>query len=363
VNSIGEVLSRIGPVPDVETFDAEALLKLPPTDVLERQLTEAQSTTHTSTLVPEERERRIAQAERRLRSGLARDAIHARRSDGCVCLGTGAVPTEIRGMRYGAVRRYYGEDYEHDYVFDAYCPCVDGERVQLEHRRRRAGLSVDSETARRQRLWAGAEVPPLYAGVTLDNFPADSRTAGTVAALRRWLVADKPGLLLWGAFGVGKTSLAISLLRALVLERGQVGMFFVVAELMHELKQAMDTPNESAPRLLSALQRVDVLVLDDLGAEQTKRAPRQALDEPAMVSEWVEEQLYVLLDYRKNHQLRTLVTSNLDPKRLVEHVGKRIMWRALEHADVVHVDGPNLRDRTPGSRALPGVLATNGRRA
>jgi hypothetical protein len=352
LNSIGEVLERIGPAPDVETFDPEALLKLPATDVLERQLAAAHSTMHsygmpsakqTATLAPEERERRIAQAERRLRSGRARDAIQARRSDGCICLGTGGLPTVLRGISYGAVRRYYGDDPEHDYVFESYCPCPDGERIQLEHRRRRAGLGVDSETSRRQRLWAGAEVPPLYAGVTLDNFPADSRTAPTVLALRRWLVSDKPGVLIWGAFGIGKTSLAISLLRALVLEQGRIGMFLVVAELLHELRQAMDTPDQSPDRLLSNLQRLDVLVLDDLGAERTKRDDKGG---PALVSEWAEEQLYVLLDYRKNHQLRTLVTSNLDPKQLVEHLGKRIMWRALEGAEVVHLDGKNLRTRS-----------------
>lgn len=349
MNTITDTMQRLGYGDAIETFDAEALLRLPATEMLEAQLTAAQATTHTygmpsarqtSTLAADERARRIREAERRLRAGRARDAIQANRPDGCVCLGTGAAPVTQQGFAY-EVRRYYGDDYEHDYVFGAYCECSDGQRIQRVHRDRRQGRGEDAETARRRRLWAGAEVPPLYANVTLDNFPADSRTTPAVLALRRWLISDRPSLLLWGAFGVGKTSLAISLLRALVLEQGRIGVFVVVAELLHELRQAMDTPSESPDRLLSALQRLDVLVLDDLGAERTKREKSGE----ALISEWAEEQLYVLLDFRKNHQLRTIVTSNLDPKQLVEHLGKRIMWRALESAEVVHVDGPNLRSR------------------
>lgn len=341
MDTVTTTLQRIGPFEPVETFDAESLLKLPATATLEQQLATAAADRGK---LPDELARRIREAERRLRAGLARDAVQANRPDGCVCLGTGGVPTVQRGIPYGLVRRYYGEDYERDYVFDAYCDCPDGDRIRREHQARRRGHGTDGETARRERRWQQAGVPPLYAAVTLDNFPASHQTANSVAALRRWLVNDgKPQVLIWGPFGVGKTSLAISLLRALVLDQGRAGLFVTVAELLHELRQAMDTPEQSPDRLLSDLQRLDALVLDDLGAERATGGT---------MSEWSEEQLYVLLDYRKNHQLRTLITSNLRPADLVEHVGKRIMWRALEHAEVVHLDGPNLRERRPAAKAV-----------
>lgn len=336
-------------ITEPEFLDAETLLKLPATDALERELERAQATMHTyvldnrrqsGPLHPAEVARRTTIAERRLRWGQARDAIQARRPGGCTCLGTGSQPTTVRGVLYGVVRRYYGDDYEHDFVFEAYCPCPDGERVHREHRTRRSGYGMDAETARRQRLWADARVPEQYAACTFDTYPQTTATASSMAQIRRWAVNDSnPFLLIWGAYGTGKTGLSISALRTRVLDHGDVGLFAPLPDLLHQARLLI--PEGGMHRFIEQVRQIPLLVLDDVAAEKA--------------SEFVDQTLFVILDYRKSHQLRTVCTSNLDPAALGEYVGKRIMWRVLDSAEVVHLDGPNLRDRKPA--------AAKGRRA
>jgi DNA replication protein DnaC len=332
------ILAPTSPIPEPETLDAEALLKLPVTAVLEVQLARALTTPH-----PVERERATRSAERRLRWGQARDAIQYRRPEGCICLGVGGLPVFVQGVGYGAIRRYYGDDYDHDFVFDTYCGCPDGRRIQAEHRARRIAArgGIDAETARRRQLLTQAGIPPQYADCTFDSYPQSAATSSAVAQIRRWAMNDaNPFLLIWGEYGRGKTGLSISALRARVLEHDDTGLFAALPDLLHHARRLI--PENGMHQLIEDVKRLPVLVLDDVAAEKA--------------SEFVDQTLFVILDYRKSHQLRTVCTSNLDPAALGEYVGKRIMWRVLDSAEVVHLNGPNLRDRQPAT-------AANGRRA
>ena len=47
--------------------------------------------------------------------------------------------------------------------------------------------------------------------------------------------------------------------------------------------------------ILRSVQRAPCLVLDDLGAER--------------MSEWVGEQVFAILNYRSNHELKTIIYS------------------------------------------------------
>ena len=64
---------------------------------------------------------------------------------------------------------------------------------------------------------------------------------------------------------------------------------------------------------LDRLAQVDLLHIDDLGAERR--------------TEWVLEQLYSIVNTRYEEQRATLVTSNLDHEALTAQVGERIVSR------------------------------------
>ena len=74
--------------------------------------------------------------------------------------------------------------------------------------------------------------------------------------------------------------------------------------------------DETEADLFDEAREVDLLVLDDLGAEKT--------------SEYVTDRLYVLINGRYEYDKATLVTTNRSLKELQQQVGPRIVSRLCE---------------------------------
>lgn len=186
--------------------------------------------------------------------------------------------------------------------------------------------------ARLDRIWRA--VPEHFRALTLDSFPGP---AEIVARLRGWL--DGPAerwLYLHGDVGRGKSGLAVALLRALV-ERGASGLFVVVPDLLERIRRTYrtrDAAEASEADVMASLYDVEVLVLDDLGAERT--------------TDWVQERLFLVVGHRHDAHRRTILTSNLDLAELGERLHKRTASRIDELSEVIHMQGPNLRRRGAG---------------
>jgi DNA replication protein DnaC len=83
-------------------------------------------------------------------------------------------------------------------------------------------------------------------------------------------------------------------------------------------------------RLLDQLGRVDLLHLDDVGAENT--------------SDWVLEQLYSIVNARYEEEKSLIVTTNLYLEPLAEQIGERTVSRISEMCgEVIPVEGMDRR--------------------
>src|SRR5260370_9061107 len=96
----------------------------------------------------------------------------------------------------------------------------------------------------------GARIPENYRGASIENFtrrkdnPIASKALGGVMLqirnfIREFPAAEKPGLLILGPPGVGKTHLAIAAFRELIA-RGFKGMFFDYQNLLEKIRGSYD---------------------------------------------------------------------------------------------------------------------------
>jgi len=105
------------------------------------------------------------------------------------------------------------------------------------------------------------------------------------------------GLLFVGPSGAGKTHLAIGVLRELIERYGVRGRFVDFNSLLYQIQSTFDPGSpESKRQILDPLTESDVVVLDELGAQQP--------------TPWVRDTLYLIINQRYMRRRPTLFTSN-----------------------------------------------------
>src|SRR5262249_36590899 len=146
------------------------------------------------------------------------------------------------------------------------------------------------------------------------------------------------GLFLDGPAGVGKTRLAVAVLRQIVQTSGARGLFYDTRDLLRVIRSTYDPSIRTTEvEVLRPVMTADLLVLDDLGAEKT--------------TEWVEETMNLIVNTRYNERRMTMFTSNYldipddtDPNSLLFRIGHRMRSRLHEMCDFIEMDGADYRE-------------------
>jgi DNA replication protein DnaC len=166
-------------------------------------------------------------------------------------------------------------------------------------------------------------LPKLYRGVSFDRppLPEIARTApDQVQEVRRYVrnisehLDQGRGMWFWGDVGTGKTTLAMIISKA-AIDAGRSVAIYSLPRLLNLLRESLQADG-GLTDLLDRLSVVDLLHIDDLGAENQ--------------TDWVLEQLYSIVNSRYEAQRAIVATTNLQSEALSERLGDRTVSRLVE---------------------------------
>ena len=192
-----------------------------------------------------------------------------------------------------------------------------------------------------KKLLAAARIPRRYVACSFENFKTAPGTPQDHALLlARSLVNEYPaverGLLFMGPAGVGKTHLAVAIIRGLI-QKGFAGIFSEFGALLKEIQDSYNPISKSSEfKVLAPIYQTDVLVLDELGA--------------TVPTDWVRDTMYQIINKRYNDNKLTIFTTNyFDEQRsekeqvLEDRISSRLRSRLHEMCTKVVMDGEDYR--------------------
>jgi DNA replication protein DnaC len=196
--------------------------------------------------------------------------------------------------------------------------------------------------SRRKARSLSAVIPRRFAEVSFDRNPVAQMPDPVVRPIRAFVrgveenLAAGRGLWLGGDVGTGKTTLAMLVAKS-ALEAGLSVAIYSLPRLLNEIRRTYDEGSDSSYiQLLDRLAEVDLLHVDDLGAEKS--------------SPWVLEQLYAIVNARYEGERSMVITTNLDRGALVDQIGERTVSRLEQMCEVIPVFGADNR-QVVGRRA------------
>ncbi len=217
-----------------------------------------------------------------------------------------------------------------------------------------------------QRL-AAARIPKRYEHCSLESYEFGMR-AGEDSLLHAQYMASKfvdnypamtggRGLIFTGSIGIGKTHLAVGILRSIILERGARGLFVDYRDLLKQIQNSYNPQVATTEmELLRPVFEAEVLVLDELGATKP--------------TEWVWDTVAHILNTRYLDKRTTIVTTNYPDRppstlnsaghpvreeTLGDRIGERMRSRLSEMCQTIEMSGEDFRKTAGRASFTPWV--------
>lgn len=181
--------------------------------------------------------------------------------------------------------------------------------------------------------------------MSLDTYPVAEEGIPTLNFLKgfrdHWDFST--GLILSGGYGLGKTTLQLAMLHDLAEKLVARKMSVRLVNSLEFVRQLQAGYEKNAPDgqtydiVLENYQTCGVLFFDDLGAER--------------MTEWVDQQFKLLIDWRYDKGLPIFMTTNLTSTEMKQHLDPRLFERLREMCDIIQVKGTNYRDQHIAARA------------
>ena len=179
-----------------------------------------------------------------------------------------------------------------------------------------------------------AVIPRRYADVAFERPPVtEIEPRAVVSAVRSFVdridshLDAGRGLWFMGPVGTGKTTLAMLVSKG-AIKAGRSVAIYSLPRLLNEIRDTHRS-ERSHVGLLDRLTAVDLLHIDDVGAERT--------------TDWVLEELYSIVNARYEDERSMVITTNLDYDDLCAQITARTASRLAEMCDQLPLDGVDRR--------------------
>jgi DNA replication protein DnaC len=176
--------------------------------------------------------------------------------------------------------------------------------------------------ARKRAAAVAGRLPKRFREVSFEREPVASMNDALLREVRSYVrtidqrLDEGRGIWFTGKVGSGKTTLAMLVSKA-AMEANRTVAIYSLPRLLGLLRDTYDDyATYSLNELIDRLCSVDLLHIDDVGAEQSKP--------------WVLEQLYTIVNTRYEDGRAMLLTTNLDHEELEQQIGARTVSRLYE---------------------------------
>lgn len=225
------------------------------------------------------------------------------------------------------------------------CNCKDAQKYWNEYDMKKLQMLEEEKKLRMMQEFANkvdkiiknSKMSRRNLNYKFENFEVNSNNKKVYQSLKEYSEklansVERKGLILVGNNGVGKTHLACSIANELIKD-GIPIIYGTLINLLAELKNTYDVDNNiSEMEIIKLYEKVDLLIIDDLGKEKP--------------SEWGLEKLFTIINSRYENNLPVIITTNYDQNSLINRLSingeietaKSIISRLYEMCYLVKIE-------------------------